>query len=391
MPSVLTKSLIVVILAAASLAAGAQTLLTRIPLASFSGDTAAIDVAVDSATNRIYVPIQFVSYSPAGAISYDYFRVLVLDGATNQVVRRLAGFPAGSYYYGVAIDPVRNLIYVEMRTYSSGGVATCTVSAVDGQEGETVKTISLPTGDCGKMVADPVTGEVYIRAATELDVIESEETGSLETRSLLAPGYLGTGGLAVSPYVHRLYITYWAAFGGPDTEYLGFLDTLDDQFSQEKYIPAVIDASINPVVNPATGHIFGSSVSYDSSSGDSFNLVTVYNSSGSLLATIAPPVLLGTGDTILGLDVDPKANLAFVFTRSDITYAGFALNVIDGASNTVLSSAPLSLPSGSPESFRGGSVAVNPDTKRVYVPYNKTTIYPPAVNGTFYLNVYSEQ
>ena len=55
-------------------------------------------------------------------------------------------------------------------------------------------------------------------------------------------------------------------------------------------------------------------------------------------------------------------------------------------SNTVRSSSALNLPLAF---VVGGRVAVNPDTSKVYVPYNNsTTIFP---GGQFYLNVYSEQ
>ena len=370
MPSLLTKSLSVALLAAASFAAGAQTLLTQIPLDSFTGDYARIDVAVNSATNRIYVPIQFEDYSGA---DYNYFRVLVINGATNQVVHNLDDFPSDGSYRAVAIDPVRNFTYVEM---TNGAYNQFTVSVIDGQTEDTVKTISLPAGDGGgAMAVDPVTGKVYIRTNNGLDVIESEATGSIETFSLPLPGGPGSAGIAVSPYLHRLYFTYDPSGGGD--EYLGFFDTLDNQITQEKHISAEIDYFFNPVVNTATGHIFGT-VSYPDFGGD---YITIHDSSGNQLATVAHSA------NILGLDVDPKTNLAFAFVQGP---SGYALEVIDGASNTFRSTAPLYLPFA--QTFVGGSVAVNPDTSRVYVPYNNTTSYPPPnVSGQFYLNVYSEQ
>jgi hypothetical protein len=88
------------------------------------------------------------------------------------------------------------------------------------------------------------------------------------------------------------------------------------------------------------------------------------------------------------MDVDPKTNLAFAFAETE-NYKngaeGTALYVVDGASNTLRSSLAASLP---PNSLNiiGGKVAVNPDTSRVYVPYND-----PVVNSHFYLNIYSEQ
>ena len=259
----------------------------------------------------------------------------------------------------------------------------------------------------GAMVVDPVTGKLYIRAESELDVIESEATGSIETFSLPTDYNNPPGlGLVVSPYVHRLYFTYdFSSYNpGASNEYLGFFDTLDDQISQEKFIPVAIDYGdynvvINPVVNRFTGHIFGTTLGHDSVN-DSNNWVSVLDSRGSLLATIVPPASGSGTNSIRGMDVDPKRNLAFVFAETyTANYGGStgtALYVIDGANNTVHSSAARTLPASQERSLYGGSVAVNPDTSRVYVPFNITTGGLATgknynVNGTFYLNVYSEQ
>jgi len=380
-----TRFLSAALLAAASLTAGAQTLLTQIPLGSFQGDYAYFDVAVNSATNRIYVPIQFADYSNSSqtAFSYNYFRVLVVDGATNQIVHNLPNFPSGSLYRGVAVDPVRNFTYVEMSNSVPAGNATqCTVSVIDGQTENTVKTIPLPAGDCGKMVVDPVTGKVYIGTTGGLKVIESEATGAVE--SLPAPVTFGS--LTVSPYVHRLYFVL-----ADESGYLGFFDTIKDQISEEKPISAGLTASVaNPVVNPATGHIFGTEGVYNQS-GFSQN-VTVFDSSGSLLATVVPPVpnsdyvYPGTV-TFVGMDVDPKTNRTFASASTEINaITGSALYVIDGTKNTVLSSTSVTLPE-----VIAGRVAVNPDTSTVYVTANTYVSGGPPWNGALYLNVYSEQ
>ena len=381
----LTKLFTAAMLAAASLAAGAQTLLTQIPLGSFRGDYATVDVAVNSATNRIYVPIEFVDFS-GYSTDYNYARVLVIDGATNQVVHTLADFPSGSYYWAIAIDPVRNLTYVEMGDAYPGDLfanpSQCTVSAIDGRTEKTINTISLPVYDCGNMAVDPVTGNVYVRAGFDVDVIESQASGVVDSITLYrfneaVTGQVG-GGLAVSPYLNRLYFTSYPGFPSPES--LVFFDTLNEQATQQVSLSADIDDIGNPVVNPATGHLFGTT--------KQGSLVSVFNSGGSLLATVAPPASSAREDSILGMDVDPKTNLAFVFAETYLPNdtPEYVLSEIDGVSNTVRSSTALNLPLAF---VVGGRVAVNPDTSKVYVPYNNsTTIFP---GGQFYLNVYSEQ
>jgi DNA-binding beta-propeller fold protein YncE len=77
---------------------------------------------------------------------YSDFRLLVINGETNQVVHSLPGFPSGSIYDHIAIDTVRNYTYVEMSSTNSD----CTVSVVNGWTEEIVKTID-PGGDiCGE-------------------------------------------------------------------------------------------------------------------------------------------------------------------------------------------------------------------------------------------------
>jgi hypothetical protein len=298
-------------------------------------------------------------------------------------VHNLPNFPSGSLYRGVAIDPVRNFTYVEMsNSVPAGNLTQCTVSVIDGQTENTIKTIPLPAGDCGKMV-DPVTGKVYIGTTGGLKVIESEATGNVEA----LPADVTFGALTVSPYVHRLYFVL-----ANESDYLGFFDTVDDQISQEKPISASLTASVaNPVVNPATGHIFGTDRVYNAQSGYSQN-VTVFDSSGSLLATVVPPVpnsaygYPGTA-TFVGMDVDPKTNRTFASASTEYnTITGSALYVIDGTKNTVLSSTSVTLPE-----VIAGRVAVNPDTSTVYVTANTYVSGGPPWNGALYLNVYSEQ
>jgi len=379
-----TRFLSAALLATASLTAGAQTLLTQIPLDSFSGDAAAIDVAVNSATNRVYVPIQFIDWASASqsVSTYNYFRLLVVNGATNQVVHNVTNFPSGSYYLAIAIDPIGNFTYVEMGNGPYFAGTQCTVSVVDGRTEEIVKTISLPYNECGRMVVDPVTGNVYIRSYDAILVIGREASGSVE----YFPAYeecCGEPRLAVSPYVHRLYFTEDA-----HPEGLGLFDTLNDHISYRAIYDTAGVPATNFVVNPATGHIFGSNVIY---SGDtSYNEVTVFDSSGDLLATIIPPVGDQENINLTGMDVDPKTNLTFVFASTFASDgSGTALYVIDGANNTLLKSTTLTLPGFGP--VYGGSVSLNPDTSKVYVAFNYSRSPTSKVNGSFYLNVYSEQ
>jgi hypothetical protein len=395
MQSILTRSLSAALLATAPLAVTAQTLLTHFPIRSDADPLSFVEVnsgiAINSATNRIYIPINYWNGT------YTDFRLLVINGATDKVVRNLASFPANSYYIAIAIDPTLNVTYVEAGDSPNANSSNqCTVSVVDGQTEEIVKTIVLPPNDCGPMAVDPVTGKVYIRAATKLDVVESEATGVIGTYSLPATTGEASGpgsAIAVSPYVHRLYFT--ASNLSQTSESLGFFDTLENQISETKAIPFLVDYGGSFVVNRETGNLFGANAIFNYPNYFD-NYVTVFNSAGSLLATITLPTVPLSGHTnttveVGGpLDVDPKTNRAFVaaypwYVRGGLMAA--SLYVIDGASNTVSSNAVV-IPQ--VMSVTGGSyisgVAVNPDTGKVYVVY-----YDNANNNTLTVYVYSEQ
>jgi len=376
----LTRFLTAALLAAASLTAGAQRLLTQIPLPSIGSPTEslegaiAIDVAVDSATNRIYVPVLLDLATSTS------FQVLVIDGATNQVVHKLTGFPVATnpFYGSIAIDSVRNFIYVD----TFGLNNTCLVSVIDGRTEKIVKTIEPPYRVCGKMAVDPITGKVYINQGDALNVIESEASGIVDSYNL--PFYISNNSeMIISPYVHRLY---FGSNSSQNSELLNFYDTNDNQVTESFTIDPAMDALIyvSPVVNWNTGHLFGST----SNSYSAYSL-TVFNSQGALLANIDLPGSAGE-NLIGGIAVDPKTNRAFV---SVFTYAvdgvpnpEAGLYVIDGKTNTILSNSTVTYPPSLDDYFdQGGAVGANPDTSKVYLAY-----YDPT-NGKAYLNVYSEQ
>jgi YVTN family beta-propeller protein len=104
-------------------------------------------VAVDSATNRIYV-----------ANGYDA-TVSVINGATNQVIKTIpvpTGTPVGTGAVGVAINQVHNRIYVT--NYASNGQ----LIVIDGNPETVMTTVALHQSDPLDVAVNPTTNVVYV-------------------------------------------------------------------------------------------------------------------------------------------------------------------------------------------------------------------------------------
>jgi len=385
----LTRSLTTALLAAASIGAGAQTLLTQIPLPAPSGLlTDLAYVSADSAYNRVYVAVQAEGPPPEYA-SATY--LLVYDGASNQLLKTVT-LPVFQTVLPPLIDIVRNLIYIPAcNTY-------CSLLVVDRRRDTLVKTIALPQQIDGLLslqaVIDPTTGKVYVSgiqggygyAPVTLAVLESEETGQINVYDIPE----ATGELAMSPYAHRIYFPSSTQPTYPDMDYpmqLTFFDTLSNQVTE------VVTFSkggtngdlsmyklLHPVVNTNTGHIFGQYNNY------SEYKIAVLDSTGNVLANMGTGFYSDPQYATGPIVVDPKKNLSFALVGQG--NGDFQIAVVDGDTNTIAPSSGATLTAyeyGIPPSF-----SINPDTSRLYITYvGSATMVSPCESYCLY--VYSEQ
>jgi YVTN family beta-propeller protein len=131
---------------------------TIVPAAALSPSSTTVTVgylpagvAVDSATNRIYV-----------ANGYDA-TVSVINGATNQVVKTVpvpTGTPVGTGAAGVAINQVHNRIYVT--NYATDGQ----LIVIDGNTEAVMTKVALNQSDPLDVAVNPSTNVVYVANQT---------------------------------------------------------------------------------------------------------------------------------------------------------------------------------------------------------------------------------
>jgi len=167
------------------------------------------DVGVNPVTNTIYVPDSFSNV------------ISLLDGATNTVIGNL---PTGSYPWRVAVNPVTNTVYVanqrsaNVTVIDGATLATTTVPTLGypiaitadtrsnkiyvacdagGSSGVTIidGATNVPTnvlgGGTAAVVADPITGKIYLiglgSVSNALSTIEESAYASIPLATSITP------------------------------------------------------------------------------------------------------------------------------------------------------------------------------------------------------------
>lgn len=324
--------------------------------------TTPLDVAVNPATNKIYV-------ATLSGIS-------VIHGATNAV----STIP-GSYTSFMAINPVTN------RIYATTGSA---VTVIDGASDTTITSLAVQ-GYTQDIAVNPVTNRIYVALWNAVGVIDGT-TNSLKT---VAAGD-GAQALAVNVATNKVYVA------NHDSQTLSVIDGSTNQVTTVS-LGAVIP--VNVAVNPATNMVYVSDQGINVSviDGSSNQLVaTIQTSRGGTRAIAVNPVnnriyvggelddaisvINGDTNTVMAtvsnlsgneqsMVVNRQTNLIFVSHTN-----GF-VDVIDGASNAVFTTLT--------SSTNSGRLALNPMTNMVYVPNgndNTVTVIDGSVNSVKLVN-----
>jgi DNA-binding beta-propeller fold protein YncE len=297
--------------------AGAQSIQTSIQLAGIPEQ-----VAVNYITDRIYVAV------PSNTLAPD--SLAVINGQTNEVVDTVT-LP-GNTGYAVAVDSVRNRVYVGGCYPNAGGTNVCEVTSINGTTNKVIGTVLItntPGFGIEGVAVDQATGTTYISNASDnvVDVISCNS----ETISTTIPlGGLSPAQLAVNPLTSQLYVVVST----------NLVDVINTRTNTITATTTVGQSNQGIAVNWATGHVFVTN--------DVFGISTtgVLNSTGTVLANVT------VGNSPFGVDVDPLSNLAFVVNTEDYT-----LSVINGATNLTTTTLPVA----------GTFVAANPTTRKVYV------------------------
>jgi len=200
--------------------------------------------------------------------------------------------------WGVAFDPVTNMIYVINGNGNGGGdVAGHSLSVVDASTYGVVANVHVDGTDWGGAVAvDPVTNMIYVteEATPGVTVVDGSNNSVIAT--VAVPGSTPTG-IAVDPDTNTVYVANY------DSHSVSVID------GAENYVTATILVGKHPfgvAVDPGTDAIF---VSDSSASG-----VAVINGATNQVVETVP-----TYSSPTGLAVDSATGLVYVAGASAIS------------------------------------------------------------------------
>jgi YVTN family beta-propeller protein len=306
---------IAVLAISAGAVANAQSIKGTIPLPGLPEG-----IGINYLTNRIYVAIpNFDNISDSLAI---------IDGRTDTVIGSVSIPPVGQ---SVAVDVVRDLIYVGGSYFDVNGVEQSKVAVINGRTNKVVAVVPITTTSgtgIEGVAVNSLTGEVYVSNASDnqVDVIPAGSEKIVARISVPESPF----GITVNPFNNQVYVALSN----------GTVDVIDGRKNKVTTTATIGDANAGIAVNWATENVFVTDNDFGLST------VGVVGSKGNVVADVA------VGNTPFGVDVDLLTNLAFVTNTQDGT-----VSVIDGKTNTVKEVLPVT----------GLYVAVNPTTEKVYV------------------------
>jgi YVTN family beta-propeller protein len=251
-------------------------------------------VAVNPVTNKIYVEDIIGSH------------VTLIDGGTGKAV---ASIPTGGDPSGIAVNPVTNKIYA---TDDYGD----DITVIDGATNATVKLASVCAAP-QRVVVNSITNKIYAvcsNASTSmlksgLAVID----GAMNAVTVLDVG-LYPEGIGINPVTNRIYLT------------------------REDGTILMVDGATNAVTTLYQGALGGENVAVNVQTNKIYVLMNNYSTGANVVmidgaTNVITP--LTVGGTPYDLVVDQFANKVYF-----ADYFGSVINVLDGATNTLLSPAP---------------------------------------------------
>lgn len=277
-------------------------------------------IAANYLTNRIYVAIpNFDNVSDSLAI---------IDGKSDTVIGTLSIPPVGQ---SVAVDLVRDMIYVGGTYFDVNGVEQSKVAVINGKSNKVVAVVPVSTTSglgIEGVAVNSFTGEVYVSNASD-NVVDVILPGSQKVSKQISVAQ-SPFGIAVNPFNNQVYVALSD----------GTVDVINGHKNTITTTATIGSTNAGVAVNWATGNVFVTDNIFGIST------VGVLGSKGNVVADVA------VGNTPFGVDVDLVTNLAFVTNTQDGT-----VSVIDGKTNTTKALLPVT----------GLYVAVNPVTEKVYV------------------------
>jgi YVTN family beta-propeller protein len=277
------------------------------------------EVALNPLTNRIYASGTRLSNYVPGGDTPNANEITVIDGATNTI---LTTIPVADQPQALAVNPSTNRLYV-------AHVPLNTVSVIDGATNTVVT--SVPVGTHPQQIGvDPVLNRIYV-LSTDDDAVTVLDGATNTALATLAVGDEPRF-LAVEPSTHRVYVANFTS----DT-----VSVIDGETNAVVTTIPIGDGPQALAVNPITNRLYVGNVNSNS--------VSVVDTTTQTVRTTMP------------VDTHPQSLAVNVLTNrvyvSNLT--SNTVSVIDGNAEIVTASVPVGA---EPQ-----VVGVNPVTDWVYV------------------------
>ena len=196
-------------------------------------------VAISERLNRIYLPRTAETFSPQTYTSY----VDVFDGGTNQFRGSIALDPAiGSYSNLVCVDDTRRRIYVVAARQLGSFDSETTLVVYDADTEARIDTVSLSSsfsGNADALVANPVTGRVYVSTGAGIAIVDGNTNVKIVT-----VGSVG-GHIAINRKTNKIYAQSSSALAVIN----GATDSLERTFPIQNDNDAVAGFDVDDVTN----------------------------------------------------------------------------------------------------------------------------------------------
>ena len=298
-------------------------------------------LAVNPVTDKIYV----TNYGATGNVNM----VTVIDGATDTV----SGSPitVGTGPTAVAVNPVTNQVFVS--NYGKG--VGNTVSIIDASNNNSVSTVTVGAGPQA-LAVNPVTDQVVVAndgssdTGNTVSVIDSSKNTLASSVSCGCSSNFITDPIAVNPVTNKVYAV---------NNLLNTVSVIDGANNVSTVTVAPGPEAV--AVNPVTDKIYVMSY-YERSTPE----LTVIDGSNNTTSTIPMDTYPNSNWGTTPIAVNPVTDKIYVAGPAEDANGAYTANqveVIDGATDSVIGTVTLGSGSGGGES----AIAVDPVTDKVYV------------------------
>jgi len=279
----------------------AQTVTASIPVV-----TSPVAVAINQATNKIYV---------TNSASKN---VTVIDGSTNATT----SVPVGLAPIAVAVNPVTNKIYVANRGNALMNIRG-NVTVIDGATNSTT-TVTDPNATFPSAVAvNPLTNQIYVTNSSHNVTVIDGNTNS--TATVTDPNAAFPVAVAVNSVTNKIYVANANS---------GNVTVIDGATNSTTSVPVTSTSTLGPVavaVNAVTNQIYVANNGIIRLSNNVGN-VTVIDGATNSTTTVSDPNAI----TPVALAVNTSTDKIYVANEGNYPGANHGnVTVIDGATNSI--------------------------------------------------------